>query len=170
VKWAARGLLKIQDAKKLPEICHLGTTAQLCPAISSQLRHVWTIGKKLVKQQYLLDMPTQYGELPYAIILLFSGADVNFPQKTSWHLIFIVCILCSKLSLLTSRWDRSFFFIQGGNLMNQLKDEVSSMCISDVTVFISYWAVCHIIDVTQCYVWRWKRQDYSFASVHDDSI
>jgi len=31
--------------------------------MSSQLRHVLTIGKKLVKQQYLLHMSPQYGEL-----------------------------------------------------------------------------------------------------------
>jgi len=35
---------------------HLGTIAQLCPAVCSQLRHVSTFGKKLVKQQYLLHM------------------------------------------------------------------------------------------------------------------
>ena len=40
-----------------------GTIAQLCPAISSQLSHVSTIGKKLVKQQYLLHMSAQYCEL-----------------------------------------------------------------------------------------------------------
>jgi len=39
--------------KKSPKSCHLGTIAQLCRAISSQLRHVSTIGKKPVKQQYL---------------------------------------------------------------------------------------------------------------------
>jgi len=32
---------------------HFGTIAQLCRAISSELRHVSTIGKKLVKHQYL---------------------------------------------------------------------------------------------------------------------
>jgi len=44
---------------------HLGTIAQLCRAMSLQLRHVSTIGKKVVnpnpnltlaKQQYLLHM------------------------------------------------------------------------------------------------------------------
>jgi len=40
--------------KKSPKIRHLGTIAQLCRATSSQLRHVSTIGKKLVKQQYVL--------------------------------------------------------------------------------------------------------------------
>ena len=42
---------------------HLCTISQVSRAISSQLRHVSTIGKKLVKQQYLLYMCPQYGEL-----------------------------------------------------------------------------------------------------------
>jgi len=49
--------------KKVAKNCHLGTIAQLCRAISSQPRHISTIGKKLVKQQYVLDMSPQYGEL-----------------------------------------------------------------------------------------------------------
>jgi len=36
---------------------HFGAIAQLCRAISSELRHVSTIGKKLVKPQYLLHIP-----------------------------------------------------------------------------------------------------------------
>jgi len=40
--------------QKVAKNRHLGTIAQFCRAISSQLRHVSTIGKKLVKQQYLL--------------------------------------------------------------------------------------------------------------------
>jgi len=42
---------------------HFGTVAQLCRAISSELRHVSTIGKKLVRQQYLLSMSRLYSEL-----------------------------------------------------------------------------------------------------------
>jgi len=42
--------------KKSPKISHLGTMAQLYRAISSQLRRLSTIGKKLLKQQYLLHM------------------------------------------------------------------------------------------------------------------
>ena len=41
----------------------LRTIAQLCRAISLQLRHASTIEKKLVKQQYLPHMSLQYGEL-----------------------------------------------------------------------------------------------------------
>jgi len=46
--------------KKSPKIRHLGTIAQLCRAVSSQLRQS-TIGKKLLKQQYLLSV--QCGEI-----------------------------------------------------------------------------------------------------------
>jgi len=59
MKCAAYGLLKIQDAKSH----HLGTVAQLYPAISSLLRHVSRTGKQLVRQQYLLHVSPQYGEL-----------------------------------------------------------------------------------------------------------
>jgi len=41
---------------------HLGTIPQLCRAIPSQLRHVSTIGRKLVKQQYLIHVSLEYGE------------------------------------------------------------------------------------------------------------
>ena len=67
--------------KKVAKNRHLGTIAQLCRAISSQLRHVSTIGKKLVKQQYLLHMSSQYGELgPLAaeIVSLVWGTPGNF--------------------------------------------------------------------------------------------
>ena len=49
--------------KKVAKSRHLGTIVQFCRAISSQLRHVSTIGKKLVKQQYVLHMSPQYDEL-----------------------------------------------------------------------------------------------------------
>jgi len=42
---------------------HLGMIAQLCRAMSPQLRHVSAIRKKLVKQPYLPHMSSQYGEL-----------------------------------------------------------------------------------------------------------
>jgi len=42
---------------------HLSTIARLCRAVSSQIRHVSTIGKNSVKQQYLPQKCLQYGEL-----------------------------------------------------------------------------------------------------------
>jgi len=56
LKCTPRGSLELQDAKKIAKNCRLGTTAQVCRAISSQIGHVSTIGKKLVKQQYVLHM------------------------------------------------------------------------------------------------------------------
>jgi len=56
--------------KKSPKSRHLRTIVRLCRAISLQLRHVSTIGKKLLKQQYFLQMSPQYGEL-----WLTSGGD-----------------------------------------------------------------------------------------------
>jgi len=49
--------------KKSSGICHLGTIAQLYWAISLQVRYVSTVGKKLVKQQYLLHIFPKYDEL-----------------------------------------------------------------------------------------------------------
>ena len=55
--------------KKVAKNRHLGTIVQLFRAISSQLRYVDN-RKKIVKQQYLLNMSLQYGELR-----LSSGCD-----------------------------------------------------------------------------------------------
>jgi len=49
--------------EKSSKIRYLRTIVQLSRAISSQLRHMSTIGKKLVKQQYLPHMSAQYGEV-----------------------------------------------------------------------------------------------------------
>jgi len=51
LKCAARGSLETQDPKNR-QIRHLSTIAQICRAISSQLRHVSTIGKKLLNSTH----------------------------------------------------------------------------------------------------------------------
>ena len=55
--WLAENTGRKNDAKT----CHLGTIPQLCRAISSQLRHVSTIGKNLLSSN--IYMFPQYGEL-----------------------------------------------------------------------------------------------------------
>jgi len=55
-------LAEIQDAKSRQNR-NLGTIAQLCPAISLQLRHISTIGKKLLSSNISSTCPPQYGEL-----------------------------------------------------------------------------------------------------------
>jgi len=64
--------------------------------ISSQLRHISTIGKKLVQQQYFLHMSPQYGELQPTSGWDRSGSlrhPCKFQQVsrlgsvTAWHLV-----------------------------------------------------------------------------------
>jgi len=57
------GLAENTGRKKSPKIRHLGTIAQLCRAISLQLRHVSTIGKKLLNSNISPTCRSQYGEL-----------------------------------------------------------------------------------------------------------
>ena len=72
-------LVENTGCKKSAKNRHLGTIAQLYRAISLQLRHISTIGKKLVKQQYLFHMSLQYGELwPNSLDLL---ASLGHPSK-----------------------------------------------------------------------------------------
>jgi len=56
----------------------MGTVPQLCRAISSQLRHVSTIGKKLVKQQHLLHIMVNFGPQAAEIVSLVWGTPANF--------------------------------------------------------------------------------------------
>jgi len=49
--------------KTSPKIRHLGTIAQLCRAISSQLMHIATIGKNLLDSNISPHVSSQYGEL-----------------------------------------------------------------------------------------------------------
>ena len=69
--------------KKSPKIHHLGTITQLCWAVSLQLRHLLTIRKELVKQQYLPHMSLQYGDfglLAAEIVSLVWGTPANFNE------------------------------------------------------------------------------------------
>ena len=73
--------------QKVAKNRHLGTIAQLCRAISSQLRHVSTIGKKLVKQQYLLHNMVTFGPLAVKIFWL-----VIVQVSTSFAVSRVVCV------------------------------------------------------------------------------
>jgi len=95
----------------------MGTIAQLCRAISSQLRHVSTIGKKLVKQRYILHMSPQYGEFRPTNGWDPSGS-LRHPCKfqwvsrlgsvTAWHLVVGV-------SQTLRRWTEDATCVQQGD-------------------------------------------------------
>jgi len=87
VKLAAGGLLKIQDAKKSPKIRHLHTIAQLCRAISSQLRYVSTFGKKLLNSNipHMLYNMVNFGLGAAEIVSLVWGTQQISTGFASWQ-------------------------------------------------------------------------------------
>jgi len=67
--------------QKASKICHLGTVAQLCWAISLQRRHVSTIGKKLLSSNISSTRPhdmVNFGPLAAEIVSLVWGTPSNF--------------------------------------------------------------------------------------------
>jgi len=67
--------------KKLAKNRHLGTIAQLCRAISSQLRHVSTIGKYLLSSNISSRCPhnmLNFGLQAAEIVSLVWGTPANF--------------------------------------------------------------------------------------------
>jgi len=67
--------------KDSPKNRHLGSIAQLCRAISSQLRHVSTIGKKLLSSNIFSTCShnmVNFGPLPVEIDPVVWGTPANF--------------------------------------------------------------------------------------------
>jgi len=67
--------------KKSPKIRHLGTIAQLCLAISSQLRHVSTIGKNSLNSNVSSTRPhnmVNFGPLAAEICWRVCGIPAHF--------------------------------------------------------------------------------------------
>jgi len=54
LKCAAHGPLVIHDAKMTQKNRHLGSIAQLCWAVSSQIRHISAIGKAAIPPPHVL--------------------------------------------------------------------------------------------------------------------
>ena len=77
LKCAARGSLEIQDAKNR----HFGTIAQICRAISLELRHVSTLGKNLSNSNTSSTCPdnmVNFGLLTAEICWRVRGTPANF--------------------------------------------------------------------------------------------
>jgi len=85
------GLAEYRGRKKSPKIHHLHTITQLCRAISSQLRHVSTIGKNLLNSNTSSTCPhnmVNFSPLTAEIGSLVWGTPANFNR---------FCILASLL-------------------------------------------------------------------------
>jgi len=67
--------------KKTPKICHLGTIAQICQAVSLELRQLSTIRKKLLNSSISSTCPNNmanFGPLTAEIGLGVCGTPANF--------------------------------------------------------------------------------------------
>jgi len=67
--------------KKVAKNRHLGTIGQLCRTLSSQLRHVSTIGKNLLSSNISFACPhnmVNFGSLSAEIVSLVWGTPGNF--------------------------------------------------------------------------------------------
>jgi len=94
LKYAARGSLKNTGRKKSPKIRHLRTIAEVCRAISSQLRQVSTIGKKLLSSNTSSTQPhnmVTFGPLVMAALWNRAG-HYTFAL---WFLSFFFFLLLS---------------------------------------------------------------------------
>jgi len=88
LKYAARGSLEIQDAEMMQKNRHLSTIAQLCRAISSQLRHISTIKKNLLSSNISPTCPynmVNFGLLPAEIVSLVWGTLQISTGFASWQ-------------------------------------------------------------------------------------
>ena len=107
-----------KNRKKIAKIRHLGTIAQLCRAISSQLRHISTIGKKLLNSNFSPTHPhnmVNFGPLAAETCWRVWGTPVNFN---------VFCVLAALLhgtlvvgvSQTFRRWTEGATYIrQGGH-------------------------------------------------------
>jgi len=104
--------------KKSPKSCDLGTILQLCQAISSQLRHVSTIGKNLLSSNISSTYPrnmVSFSPLAAEIVSLVWGTPANF---NSFH-VFVSLLhgtLVVGISQTLWRWTEGATYIrQGGH-------------------------------------------------------
>ena len=132
----------MQDRKN----CHLGTIAQLCRAISSQLRHVSTIGKKIVKQQYLLHMFPQYGELRPTSGWDRSGSLGHTADFDGFHVLAALLhgTLVVGVSQTLRRWIEGVTYIhQGGHPIGHWSTFLVDLVMRSILCLL---CLCRLLD------------------------
>jgi len=120
----------------LPKIRHLRTIAQFCRAVSSQLRHISTIGKTLLNSNISSRRPhnmANVGTLMAEICLPVWGTPANFNR-------FRVCFVTAAMSLtggqanfarsLVISWAGTLYIHWGGNLpLAEFCHVQNSLCV-----------------------------------------
>jgi len=116
--------------KTSPKICHLCTIAQLCRAIASQLRHVSTIGKKRVKQQYLPTCPynmVNFGLIAAEIVLSVWGTPANFSGFCVWAALLHGTLVLG-VSKTLRRWTDGATYIRQAAVTLGIRPHCSFSC------------------------------------------
>jgi len=121
LKCAACSSLKIQEStgcKKSPKIRHLGTVAQLCRAISSQVRHISTIGKKNLLNSNI--PPRPYSMVNFVPLAAEIGSsDWSTPANfNGFHVLAVLLhgTVVVGVSQALQRWtEGATYFWQGGH-------------------------------------------------------
>jgi len=126
--------------QKIAKNHHPGTIAQLCRAASSQLRHVSTIGKKLVKQQYLLHMSS------CPLMAQIGSTGVWRTSANFNRFCILAALLHGTLAVGVSQtlrhWtDGATYIRQGGHHVGHWPHSSYSYCDFVRTLHSRYWFV-----------------------------
>ena len=147
---------KYKTHKKSPKIRHLRTIAQFCRAVSSQLSHIIlsTVGKKLLKQQYLLHQQISTG---FASWLRYCS-DVAQRRSTKLYTMF-GRLLCRFWGFLPPNG-----ILPGGEVQNSLCVQVLR---SPILAALLHGTRAAAVSQTS---WRGTRNGIGFSSVESLSI
>ena len=130
--------------KKVAKNCHLGTIAQLRQAISSQLRHVSTIGKKKLLSTNIsstcIHNMVNFGPLAAEIVSLVWGSPGNFSG---------FCVLAALLhGTLVVGVSQTAALNRGHHLYSAGRS--------------SHWALAHILVLKRVHLFPLKCRDFFY--------
>jgi len=153
------GSLKIQHAKKSPESRHLGTITQFSRAISSQLRHVSTIGKNLLSINISSTCPhdmVNFGPLAAEICWRVWGTPANF----NWFRVLAALlhgIPVMGVSQTLRRWTEGATYIrQGGRHVGHWPTFLSYTYFEVAVYYILFTLYVLVKLVKCCFSFRYQ--------------
>jgi len=103
--------------KKSPKICHLDTMAQLCRAISSQLRHVSTIGKNSLNSNTSSICPRNMANFDPLMAEISSGVWGTPANFNGFRVLAALLLgtLVVGVSQTLQRWTEGATYIRQGS-------------------------------------------------------
>jgi len=152
----ARGSLEIRDAKKSPKIHHLGTIAQFCRAISSQLRHVSSIRKNLLSSNFSSTCShnmVNFGPLAAEIVSLVWAPQVG-PNFNGFRVLAALLRGTLVVGVIQTlrRWTEGATCIrQGGHHVGHWPTFLVFICLYVVTAHFYHAMLKARVGLTVCF-------------------